>query len=111
MTEWEWQACGDPERMLAHLQGRKRPALSDRKLRLFACACCRRVWPLLIDPRSRRAVEVAEQFAEGRVGPLELDDAQLLAHEYHTGLPWGPYRDAAEAADWAAWPDAGEAAE
>jgi tetratricopeptide (TPR) repeat protein len=35
--------------MVEFLNGRA----SERKLRLFACACCRRVWHLLADPRSR----------------------------------------------------------
>src|SRR5262245_57338394 len=111
MTEAEWLACGDPHRILGHLHRTQRPAPSDRKLRLLACACCRRVWPLLADPRSRRAVEVAERFADDQADPIELDEAQFLAHECHTGLFWGPYREAAEAADWAAWGDAGEAVE
>jgi hypothetical protein len=42
MTEAEWLACDDPQRMLAFLgRTRRRSAASDRKLRLFAAACVR----------------------------------------------------------------------
>jgi formate dehydrogenase maturation protein FdhE len=50
MTEQEWLACTAPEPMLAFL----RKEASERKLRLLACACCRRVWDLVrLDAASR----------------------------------------------------------
>jgi hypothetical protein len=63
MTPEEWEGSRDPRRMLEFLRDTGR--VRDRQLRLFAAACCRRVWPLLRDPRSRRAVEAAEAFAHG----------------------------------------------
>ena len=36
MTEAEWFACGNPEQMLDLLKKKA----SDRKLRMFAVACC-----------------------------------------------------------------------
>jgi hypothetical protein len=52
MTENEWETTTELRPMLAFLRGKA----SDRKLRLFACAGCRRVWHLLNDERSRRGV-------------------------------------------------------
>jgi hypothetical protein len=49
----------EPEEMLAFLHESRR--LSERKLHLFAVAVCRRIWPLLADARSKRAVESAER--------------------------------------------------
>jgi hypothetical protein len=75
MTEAEWLACTDPKSMLRVLQDRA----SDRKLRLFDCACCRRAWHLLTDPRSRTAVEVAERFVDGAANAQLLSDAFEVA--------------------------------
>lgn len=73
MTEAEWLACADPEEMLEHLDR----LATERKLRLFACACCRRVWPLLsCSDEQRRAVEVAERHADGLACPEELSEAE-----------------------------------
>jgi hypothetical protein len=47
MTESEWLECDDPLRMLRlarHKDYAKLFHMSDRKLRLFACACCRAAW-------------------------------------------------------------------
>ncbi len=70
MTESDWLTSTDPAAMLKYLRGdgagtlRDWSLISDRKLRLFACACCSSVWHLLTDERSRRAVEVAEKMIE-----------------------------------------------
>ena len=73
MTESDWLTCTEPEMMLRHVRSR----LSERKLRLFACACCRRDMPT--HPESRRALEVAERFAEGQASRSDLAQAWLAA--------------------------------
>lgn len=90
MTETEWLACTEPEKMLEF----RRRKTSKRKLRLFACACCRRVWHFISDQRSRSAVLVAEQFADGLVDDVALETAWTeakLGYKAFKGKGPGPF--------------------
>jgi hypothetical protein len=70
-TESDWVNSQNSAVMLGFIRGRG-AVLTPRKLRLLAVASCRRIWPLLSDPLNRKAVEVAEGFADGVVGLEEL---------------------------------------
>jgi hypothetical protein len=63
-----------------------------RKMRLFGCACCRRLGNLLSDPRSLAAIEVAELFADGKVKRTALPAARAAAHAAVTDLGQVEYR-------------------
>jgi hypothetical protein len=58
MNEQEWLSCENPQPMLDYVSR----IASERKLRLFAVACCRRIWCHLGD-ESHEAVTAAERFA------------------------------------------------
>ena len=78
MNEAEWlDWAGDPGGLLRAV----RDTASDRKLRLFACACCRRIWAHITDDRCRAAVEAAEAFADGIVDVEALQRAHAAAGE------------------------------
>jgi hypothetical protein len=102
MTASDWLGCTDPEEMLKFLRGKA----SDRKLRLFAVACCRRIWHLLEDERSRRAVEIAEQVADGMLPHDALRSAQRDAWEAVPCASGDSHVSAARAAGRAAEPEA-----
>src|SRR5262249_35652873 len=103
MTESDWLAATDPAAMLNFLQeqasnispskqrmsaylGVAPDRARTRKLRLFGCACCRRIWHLLPDESSRQAVEVSERHADGEASDME----QLTAWGHVAKLAWGP---------------------
>jgi hypothetical protein len=102
MTEAEWLAATDPTPMTEFLGGqlsirkrRKIPKplrdrLSARKLRLFGCACCRRVWDWLTSADARMAVEVAERYADQEASEAELFNAYETAMNTatHTAPGW-----------------------
>jgi hypothetical protein len=61
MTEEEWMACTDPQKMLEFLRGKA----TERKLPLFAVACARSAWDQITEEEWRAAIDKAERFADG----------------------------------------------
>jgi hypothetical protein len=114
VTEAQWWACADLERMLDWLRRDWKHSLfevgrllrlvrrndKERRLRLFACACLRCAWNKLTDPKDRRSVEVAERYVDGLATEREL----ALAGERY-GIP-----AVAEATERLAWDAAQRAA-
>jgi hypothetical protein len=76
MTDAEWSNCSEPDTPLLLLRGK----LSDRKLRLFSCACCRRLWHLL-DSQAQDLVDVYERHLDGLVTPSVLAIAKARHQE------------------------------
>lgn len=72
MTEAEWLASDDPWRMLQFLHDSKQ---SERKIRLFNAAICRRFWRYL-PPNSRAVLNDSELLADGLIA--EPDDKMEL---------------------------------
>jgi hypothetical protein len=70
VSEAEWLACGHFKPLLEPVSDN----ISERKLRLFACACCRSISHLLA-PASEllRCLDIAELFADGKVSKDELE--------------------------------------
>jgi hypothetical protein len=64
VDELTWLALDEPGPMIEFLWNK----VSDRKVRLFNCACCRGV----SGPAIWQAVEVAERYADGRASPDAL---------------------------------------
>jgi hypothetical protein len=89
MTETEWLTSGNATAMYGFLleetilfrtrwQGSvlvRRFLSSERKLRLFACACCYRIMHLIPTEASRQVVVVAERYAEGLADKTDLEAA------------------------------------
>jgi len=71
MTEAEWNACTDPQPMLAFLNGR----ISPRKQQLFAVACCLRVTDLIPTDASKECVLTTERYADSAADDAELERA------------------------------------
>jgi hypothetical protein len=82
LTEEEWLSSESTHVLLCELtqhRGAARTAAGRRLLRLFGCTCCRQCWHLFTDADSRRAVEVAERYADGRASRADLQAARRSA--------------------------------
>jgi hypothetical protein len=89
MDEAEWLAFDDPQPMLSFLQSKA----SARKLRLFAAACCRRMWrawEVIPSPVEMQAVEMAERFADGQAS----DEERSAALSSLDASPVSPFQEA-----------------
>lgn len=92
MTEAEWNTCTDPIEMIEFLRGNPTSADivtwgnsgwrfdgaaqgNDRRFRLFACACCRRIWDRIPEQCNRDAVVAVENFLEGCLSASALEEA------------------------------------
>lgn len=75
-----WPPFDNPRGMLHAVRGvtQNRPEF-DRLLRLFACAAARVVWLYVPSGACRKAVEAAEDFADGAVAADSLDSARTAA--------------------------------
>lgn len=124
VPEPEWRSGNDIYKMLEYVRGK----VSDRKLRLFAVACCHRPYYCIEDERHQRAVELAERMADEDVSEVEWQHINQAAYELWQSTwaasitaqrkaPRGTHEvkklmdaDMATAAGWAVLDDAWEAA-
>jgi hypothetical protein len=94
MDETTWLVGDNPLEMLELLRSHctaSRTKVGRRRLRLFCCACARRIWHLLSGP-ARDFVEGIEKDIEGRLTPEEykrLHEAVYRRHQQDLRRPEG----------------------
>src|SRR5262249_34060944 len=76
--EAEWFGALDAVRMVRFLRHR----VSDRKLKLFLVAAARCIWDLIPEGEMRRAVELAEQDADGLADQTEVKASRSTLYGY-----------------------------
>lgn len=79
VTEAEWLSTGDAEKLAVFIHYRYHDQPVWRKQGLLACACIRRIWPLLTDEGGRRAIAIEERSCEEPVSEEEHLQAHSLA--------------------------------
>jgi hypothetical protein len=112
MTEAEWLASTDLFAMLEYLKEKafsvhhadtmSQYQASERKLRLFGCACCRKVWHLIPNWECRSAIEVVEKVLDGTLPIERLREVSWSVYKYRgrfcTGFFGSDYRSAEQRA-------------
>jgi hypothetical protein len=79
MTEAQWLVSKKPDTMLRAYEKEISAHPHSRKQRLFAIACCNRIWHSLTDTSSRMAVETSALFADGLVEKDQLMAAHFAS--------------------------------
>jgi hypothetical protein len=80
LTEEDWQGYPHTATLVDFLGDKG----TERQWRRFMIACCRRIWHLIQDDRSRRAIEVATRHVDGSATDEELAEAAEDAKEAET---------------------------
>jgi hypothetical protein len=83
ITEAEWLAAPSLYPYCTAVENKR----NARKMRLFGCACCRRLGGLLTDPRSLAALDAAERYADSEVKRAAVPAVRAAAHAAVTDLP------------------------
>jgi hypothetical protein len=89
MTESQWLEWNDLSTLLAFLRDEHRVARTKqgrRRLRLFQCACLRRIWTSLPSDEHRHFIEVVERSADGLADEDEVKQAQWACPAIHINL-------------------------
>jgi hypothetical protein len=79
VTEQLWIESKHPALLIDYIQKSLQSARTKkgrRQLRLFACGCCRLIWPYVTNTQAKHVVEVAERFADGNAAKPDLEKAQ-----------------------------------
>jgi hypothetical protein len=79
VTGEEWLACADPTAMLEFLRDKG----NDRKLRLFACACRRRIAHRLPHDSDRDAIDEVEWHVDQEGGISQIENKESQAGSYY----------------------------
>jgi hypothetical protein len=88
LTESDWLASDWPLDMLRHLDGK----VADEAFMRFSVVCCRRIWPLIRDARSRAVVEATEAYLAGK---KSAEEASLICAQWVRAFQAGEVEDRA----------------